>query len=84
MDDCHGFKVIHMGLLLDRGTNQEAKPRVSLTVPNCNLFAQVSLMVLDIFLNANAKANKTNLWISSTEYQASFTDKEFFSFENGI
>ena len=38
-----------------------AKPQVSLTVPNCNHFAQVSLTVLDIFLDASTKAKKTNL-----------------------
>ena len=32
-----------------------AKPQVSLTVPNCNHFAQVSLTVLDNFLDAIAK-----------------------------
>ena len=35
-----------------------AKPWVSLTVPNRNHFAQVSLMVLDNFLDAIAKAKK--------------------------
>ena len=51
------------------------KPRVSLTVPNCNHFARLSLMVLDIFLDAIAKAKKLI---------RSFTDKEFFSFVNGV
>ena len=37
-----------------------------------------------IFLDAIAKAKKTNSQIYSTESQASFTDKEFFSFGNGI
>ena len=35
-----------------------AKPQVSLTAPNCNHFVRVSLTVLDIFLDANAKAKK--------------------------
>ena len=35
-----------------------AKPLVSLTAPNCEHFAQVSLTVLDIFLDAIAKAKK--------------------------
>ena len=34
------------------------KPRVSLTAPNHNHFAQVSLMVFDIFLDAIAKGKK--------------------------
>ena len=34
---------------------------VSLTVPNRDHFAQVSLTVLDIFLDASTKAKKTNL-----------------------
>ena len=34
-----------------------AKPRVSLTAPNCNYFEQVSQTVLD-FLDAIAKAKK--------------------------
>ena len=34
----------------------KAKPRVSLTAPNCNHCVQVSLMVLDIFLDAITKA----------------------------
>ena len=33
-----------------------AKPQLSLTAPNRNHFARVSLMVLDIFLDAIAKA----------------------------
>ena len=36
----------------------EAKPQVSLTVPNHNNFARVSLTVLDNFLDAIAKAKK--------------------------
>ena len=32
-----------------------AKPQVSLTAPNCDHFAQVSLTVLDNFLDAIAK-----------------------------
>ena len=35
-----------------------AKPRVSLTVPNCDYFKRVSLTVLDTFLDAIAKAKK--------------------------
>ena len=35
-----------------------AKPRVSLTAPNCDHIVQVSLMVLDYFLDAIAKAKK--------------------------
>ena len=61
-----------------------AKPQVSLTVPNRDHFAQGSLTVLDIFLDASAKPKKTNLRIYSTESKASFTDKEFFSFGNGV
>ena len=34
------------------------KPQVSLTVPNWNHFVQVSLTVLDIFLDAIGKAKK--------------------------
>ena len=60
-----------------------AKPRVSLTVPNHDHSAQVSLTVLDIFWMQLPKV-KTNSQIYSTESQASFTDKEFFSFGNGI
>ena len=59
------------------------KPRVSLTAPNRDYFEQVSLMVLDFF-GCNFQSLKTNLRIYSTESQASFTDKEFFSFGNGI
>ena len=40
-------------------------------------------MVLDNFLDAIAKAEKL-ICKSSTESEASFTDKEFFSFGNGI
>ena len=36
----------------------KAKPQGSLTAPNCDHFAQVSLMVLDIFLDAITKAKK--------------------------
>ena len=36
----------------------KAKPRISLTLPNHNHFAQVSLMVLAIFLDTIAKAKK--------------------------
>ena len=61
-----------------------AKPQVSLTMPNHDHFAQVSVTVLDHFLDAIAKAKKTNSRIYSTESKASFTDKEFFSFGNGI
>ena len=35
-----------------------AKPQVSLTVPNCNHFAQVSLTVLDIFWMQAPKLKK--------------------------
>ena len=35
-----------------------AKPQVSLTVPNCDHFVQVSLTVLDNFFDAIAKAKK--------------------------
>ena len=57
----------------------DAKPRVSLTVPNCNHFAQVSLTVLDIFWMQAPKLKKL-----IRESIASFTDKEFFSFGNGV
>ena len=64
--------------------NYKAKPRVSLTAPNHDHFAQVSLKLLD-FLDANAKAKKLirvavriNKIVYSTESQASFTDKEVF------
>ena len=41
------------GHILD---GHNAKPQVSLTMPNHDHFAHVSLMVLDIFLDAIAKA----------------------------
>ena len=56
------------------------RPRVSLTVPNRDHFVQVSLTVFWMQL----PKLKTNLRIYSTESNASFTDKEFFSFGNGI
>ena len=34
------------------------KPRISLTAPNCDYFERVSLTVLEIFLDAIAKAKK--------------------------
>ena len=46
------------GLFLKKLAIKEAKPQVSLTAPNCDHFAQVSLMVLDNFLDAIAKAKK--------------------------
>ena len=52
-----------------------AKPQVSLTAPNHDHFAQVSLTVLDSFWMQSPKL-KTNLQIYSTESQASLTDKE--------
>ena len=42
----------------DHRVTKQAKPRVSLTAPNCNHFVQVLLMVLDIFLDEIAKAKK--------------------------
>ena len=57
----------------------DAKPQVSLTAPNCNHFGQVSLMVLDLFLDAFAKAKKL-----IHKSIARFTEKEIFSFGNGI
>ena len=73
------------GALLDTYTHMElkAKSQVSLTAPNHNDFVRVSLTVLDFF-GLNCHSYKTNLQIYSTESQASFTDKEFFSFGNGI
>ena len=62
---------------------KNAKPQVSLTAPNRDYFEQVSLTVLDFF-GCNSQSYKTNSWIYSTESQASFTDKDFFSFGNGI
>ena len=43
--------------------------------PRCDHFARVSLTVLDNFFGCNRQ---------STESKASFTDKEFFSFGNGV
>ena len=37
-----------------------AKPRVSLTVPNRDHFARVSLTVLDNFFGCNCQSRKTN------------------------
>ena len=37
---------------------KDAKPRVSLTAPNCDHFPPVSLTVLGAFLSARAKAKK--------------------------
>ena len=62
----------------------KAKPRVSLTAPNCNHCVQVSLMVLDIFLDAITKAKK--LICKSIVHnlkQVSLT-KSFFSSGNGV
>ena len=47
-----------MALLNQTYPNQDAKPRISLAVPNCEHFAQVSLTILDNFLDAIAKAKK--------------------------
>ena len=47
-----------MALLNQTYPNQDAKPRISLAVPNCEHFAQVSLTILDNFLGAIAKAKK--------------------------
>ena len=51
-----------------------AKPRVSLNTPNCDHFAQVSLMVLDNFLDAIAKAKKLiHKYIAQNLKQVSLT-----------
>ena len=47
-----------MALLNQTYPNQDAKPRILLAVPNCEHFAQVSLTILDNFLDAIAKAKK--------------------------
>ena len=47
-------------------------------VPICNQFAWVSLKIFEIFLDAMAKAEKTNSKIYSTEYHARFPYKEVF------
>ena len=60
--------------------NCKAKPRVSLTAPNCDHFAQVSLLVLD-FLDAIAKAKK--LICKSIAQNLDLLIRGLFSFGNG-
>ena len=59
------------------------KPRVSLTVPNCDHFVQVSMIVMDFF-GCNPKAKKIICKsIAQNLKQVSLT-KRFFSFGNGV
>ena len=53
----------------------KAKPQISLTAPNCNHFARISLTVLDFF-GRNCQSLKTHSQIYSTESRARFADKE--------
>ena len=61
-----------------------AKPRVSLTAPNCDHFARVSLTVLDIFFDAIAKAKKLIRKSIAQNINPVSLTKSFFSFGNGI
>ena len=62
--------------------NCKAKPRVSLTAPNCDHFAQVSLMVLD-FLDAIAKAKKLIRKSIAQNLERDSLTRRLFTFGNG-
>ena len=62
--------------------NCKAKPRVSLTAPNCDHFAQVSLLVLD-FLDAIAKAKKLICKSIAQNLERDSLTRRLFSFGNG-
>ena len=59
-----------------------AKPQVSLTVPNRDQFARVSLTILD-FLDAMAKAKKLIYKSIAQNLEQDFLTKRLFSFDNG-
>ena len=59
-----------------------AKPEVSLTAPNRDHFAQVSLMVLD-FLDAIAKAKKLICKSIAQNLEQDLLTRRLFSFGNG-
>ena len=70
-------------MILKNSTNGDAKPQVSLTAPNCNHFARVSLTVMD-FLDAISEAKKLiGESIAQNLKEVSLT-KIFFSFGNYI
>ena len=79
-----GKKQLKMFPTTSKCCHSKAKPQVSLTAPNRYHFAQVSLTVLDIFLEAIAKAKKLICKsIAQNLKQVSLT-KRFFSFGNGV
>ena len=62
----------------------DAKPQVSLTAPNRDHFVQVSLTVLDDFLDAIAKAKKLICESIAQNIKPVSLNKSFFDFGNGI
>ena len=62
--------------LIDQSPKLKAKPRVSLTVPNCNQFVQVSLTILD----AIAKAKKLICKSMAQNLKQDLLTKRLFSF----
>ena len=75
-----GQHVFYLSFLLTSASH--TKPRVSLTVPNHNQFAQVSLTILD-FLDATAKAKKLIRKSIAYNLEQDLLTKRLFSFRNG-
>ena len=61
----------------------DAKPQVSLTAPNRDHFVQVSLTVLDDFLDAIAKAKKLICESIAQNLEQDSLTRKLFSFGNG-
>ena len=61
-----------------------AKPQVSLTVPNCDHFVQVPLMVLEFFLVTSAKAKKLICQYIAQNLEQDLLTMRLLSIGNGI
>ena len=61
----------------------KTKPRVSLTAPNCDHFAQVSMTVLD-FLDAIAKSKILICKSIAQNLEQDLLTRALFSFGNGV
>ena len=60
----------------------KAKPQVSLTKPNRNQFAQVSLTILDFFCDAITKAKKLICKSKAQNLEQDLLTKRLLSFGN--